>query len=83
MHVKSEHDEIVTEKNKQYSSENVRILKSLFSNDVVALLTMCFYHVTYAFRVNLNSVVPWMSKSFLLGADTIFDIKWLLGNLNS
>ena len=58
MHVKSEHDEIVTEKNKQYSSENVRILKSLFSNDVVALLTTCFYHVTYAFRVNLNSVVP-------------------------
>ena len=83
MHVKSEHDEIVTEKNKQYSSENVRILKSFFSNDVVALLTTCFYHVTYAFRVNLNSVVPWMSKSFLLGADTIFDIKWLLGNLNS
>ena len=30
MHVKSEHDEIVTEKNKQYSSENVRILKSFF-----------------------------------------------------
>ena len=58
-------------------------IKKFFSNDVVALLTTCFYHVTYAFRVNLNSVVPWMSKSFLLGADTIFDIKWLLGNLNS
>ena len=36
-------------------------------------LTVCFYHVTYAFRVNLHSEVARMSGKSLLEAGAIFE----------
>ena len=34
-------------------------------------LTMYFYRVTYAFRVNLHSVTAWMSRNSLLKTGAI------------
>ena len=51
--------------------------RSLFSNlffnsFCVSLIpsdtTLCFYHVMYAFRVNLHSIIAWISKELLAGS---------------
>ena len=34
-------------------------------------MTVCFYDVTYAFKVNLFSVTAWLSKKSLLKTDAI------------
>ena len=36
--------------------------------------TWCFYHVTYAFRLNLLSVIAWISRNFLLETGAISEI---------
>ena len=34
-------------------------------------VTVCFYHVTYVFGVNLLSVMAWMSRNYLLQTGVI------------
>ena len=36
---------------------------------------VCFYHVTYTFRVNLRSVIAWISKNSLLETGAISEVK--------
>ena len=36
-------------------------------------LAVCFYHVALAFRVNLRSVITWMSRKPLLKTGAISD----------
>ena len=46
-------------------------------------LTVCFYHVTYTFRVNPHSIVAWMSRNSLLEADVRSEqgVSWHPGNV--
>ena len=37
-------------------------------------LTVCFYHITYAFRVNLHSVITWMLRNSSLETGTKSEI---------
>ena len=46
------------------------LFSSIFFNSFCVFLipsdtTVCFYHVMYAFRVNLHSIIAWMSKELL------------------
>ena len=46
------------------------LFSSLFFNSFCVFLipsdtTVCFYHVMYAFRMNLHSIIAWMSKELL------------------
>ena len=38
-------------------------------------LQSVFYHVAYAFRMNLNSAIAWMLRKYLLGANTITETE--------
>ena len=44
--------------------------------------TVCFYHVTYAFRVNLLSEVVWMSKNSCSKMPQYLNFKWLQQDSN-
>ena len=44
------------------------------STHLFGALNVCFYNVTYAFRMNLHPVIDWMSSNSFLEADEISEI---------
>ena len=56
--------------------KDVNFRDSKKKTKIVSIFSVCFYYVTYAFRVNLTFEVAWMSKESLLETG-----EWTLNHL--